>query len=174
MQSDPVGGRSGLYAPRPATAGLDGGNDWRRPGGSWAKQPVCVGPATGRRRLGRVLSTGARNGTLSRRDHEIVAHPALSLHIFRAQNPGDYSQQQAQPTATDPYGYTHALAPPAPGGGMPALSGAMPSAAAVAAAEAAYYNNGMQGVHPAALGHFVRQPVRFPGPSCGRGSCRRD
>ncbi|POY71562.1 putative Glyceraldehyde-3-phosphate dehydrogenase (phosphorylating) [Rhodotorula taiwanensis] len=76
-------------------------------------------------------------------------------------NPGDYSQQQAQPTATDPYGYTHALAPPAPGGGMPALSGAMPSAAAVAAAEAAYYNNGMQGVHPAALGHFVRQPLQY-------------
>lgn len=42
---------------------------------------------------------------------------------------------------------------------MPTLPGAHASAAAVAAAEAAYYNNGMQAVHPSALGHFVRQPV---------------
>lgn len=47
---------------------------------------------------------------------------------------------------------------------MPALPGSHASAAAVAAAEAAYYNNGMQGVHPSALGHFVRQPVRSASP----------
>lgn len=48
---------------------------------------------------------------------------------------------------------------------MPALPGSHASAAAVAAAEAAYYNNGMQGVHPSALGHFVRQPVRSASPA---------
>ncbi|TKA54829.1 hypothetical protein B0A53_02638 [Rhodotorula sp. CCFEE 5036] len=73
-------------------------------------------------------------------------------------NPADYARQQG---SADPYGFNHALAPPGPGGGMPALPGSHASAAAVAAAEAAYYNNGMQGVHPSALGHFVRQPLQY-------------
>ncbi|GAA5930853.1 PAN-complex poly(A)-binding subunit PAN3 [Sporobolomyces koalae] len=75
------------------------------------------------------------------------------------------SQQDASQNAVtgglNPYSnYSHALAPPGPNGGLPSSG---PSAAAQAAAEAAYYNNGMHlGGHPlaSAMG-YVRQPLQY-------------
>lgn len=68
----------------------------------------------------------------------------------------------------NPYNFSHALAPPGPNGGAPAIPGM--SHAAVAAAEAAYYNGGMGAMQ---MGHFVRQPVRAPFLRPGRPRAQR-
>ncbi|GAA5852950.1 hypothetical protein JCM3766R1_001348 [Sporobolomyces carnicolor] len=80
-------------------------------------------------------------------------------------NAAEFRQTPSQEAATlNPYAnYSHALAPPGQSVGIPSSGGA-PSAAAQAAAEAAYYNNGMHlaGHHglASALG-FVRQPLQY-------------
>ncbi|BGP51487.1 PAB-dependent poly(A)-specific ribonuclease subunit 3 [Rhodotorula kratochvilovae] len=61
--------------------------------------------------------------------------------------------------ALHPYSFSHALAPPGANGGAPSIPGM--SHAAVAAAEAAYYNNGMGAMQMGGMGHYVRQPLQY-------------
>jgi len=84
------------------------------------------------------------------------------------QNGPEYGAAPSESSAMNPYNFSHALAPPGPNGGAPAIPGM--SHAAVAAAEAAYYNGGMGAMQ---MGHFVRQPVRAPFLRPGRPRAQR-
>ncbi|GAA5903226.1 PAN-complex poly(A)-binding subunit PAN3 [Sporobolomyces salmoneus] len=85
-------------------------------------------------------------------------------------NAPEYRQTPSQDPSSstmNPYvNYSHSLAPPGQNGGLPSSTGT--SATAQAAAEAAYYNNGMHlggGMHHLShLNHgmgFVRQPLQY-------------
>ncbi|GAA6020375.1 hypothetical protein JCM10207_002087 [Rhodosporidiobolus poonsookiae] len=69
-------------------------------------------------------------------------------------NAAEYARQGDPSAGMNPYAYQHSLAPPGANGapGLPPMS---------AAAEAAYYNNGMDAMHPGAMGHFTRQPLQY-------------
>ncbi|GAA5915452.1 hypothetical protein JCM8208_000718 [Rhodotorula glutinis] len=77
-------------------------------------------------------------------------HQAMDL------NGPEYGAAPSESSAMNPYNFSHALAPPGPNGGAPAIPSM--SHAAVAAAEAAYYNGGMGAMQ---MGHFVRQPLQY-------------
>ncbi|GAA5869476.1 hypothetical protein JCM8547_001500 [Rhodosporidiobolus lusitaniae] len=98
---------------------------------------------------------GDANGTYAKGMEEAGQQSAEGLAEYYQQtmdlNNQEYPQQP-EVSLHNPYAYQHALAPPGPNGapGLPPMS---------AAAEAAYYNNGL--VMPGAMAHFQRHPLQY-------------